>query len=78
MREKYNIDKDIHKLFSKEEIDRIIGLLKFYKNQIEGSVKELTQRNFFMGLNFLTYNNSGLYSNYDPLIEKLEVLKKYT
>jgi hypothetical protein len=78
MREKYNIDKDIHKLFSKEEIDRIIGLLKFYKTQIADSVKELNQRNFFMGLNFLTYNNSGLYSNYDPLIEKLEILKKYT
>jgi hypothetical protein len=75
MREKYNIDKDLNKLFTEEEINKLIELLKFDKHQVEDSLKELKEKNFFIGLHFLVYKKN---SNHEALIEKLGILKKYT
>jgi hypothetical protein len=78
MREKYNIDKDLHKLFSKEEIDKIIDIIKTYKNEKENYFKQLKDINV-LGSHFLSVNVfKNLDTTYEPILKKLEVLKKYT
>ncbi len=78
MREKYNIDKDLHKLFSKEEINKIIDIINTYKSEKENYIKRIKDTNI-LGMHFLSVNVfKNLDTTYEPILKKLEVLKKYT
>jgi len=82
MREKYNIEKDLYKLFSKEEIDNIVEIIKSHKADKENTIKQFKNTTNHLGAHYFSSEPSYLFNNvdtiYDPILKKLEVLKKYT